>query len=213
MNRIISKLSRVLLCVALIALFAPMSARAEIASKSYVDSLAMPNGDDYLQKAGGTMTGEIAMGGNKIAGLGAPTDGDDATTKDYVDNLAAAGGGTIGGGSVPSWAALNGEDWADSGWGVKWVVDNGTYMVDGVGTCLSTDSRSGILPSTFGYGPNCWCRVEGINNTRVLGAWVFKHTESGGYEDCYATCASRCANCVRVGSSDGCSRAALFTAP
>ena len=40
-----------------------------------------------LPKAGGTMTGAIAMGGSKITGLGTPTAVDDAATKAYVDNV------------------------------------------------------------------------------------------------------------------------------
>lgn len=40
-----------------------------------------------LPKAGGTMSGAIAMGGSKITGLGTPTAGDDAATKSYVDNV------------------------------------------------------------------------------------------------------------------------------
>lgn len=38
-----------------------------------------------LSLAGGTMTGAIAMGSNKITGLGTPTTGTDAVTKAYVD--------------------------------------------------------------------------------------------------------------------------------
>ena len=38
-----------------------------------------------LATAGGTMSGAIAMGTNKITGLGTPTDGTDAATKTYVD--------------------------------------------------------------------------------------------------------------------------------
>jgi hypothetical protein len=38
-----------------------------------------------LALAGGTMSGAIAMGTNKITGLGTPTDGTDAATKNYVD--------------------------------------------------------------------------------------------------------------------------------
>jgi len=38
-----------------------------------------------LALAGGTMTGAIAMGTNKITGLGTPTDSADAATKSYVD--------------------------------------------------------------------------------------------------------------------------------
>ena len=41
--------------------------------------------DDKLPKAGGTMSGAIAMGTNKITGLGTPTDSTDAATKAYVD--------------------------------------------------------------------------------------------------------------------------------
>jgi hypothetical protein len=38
-----------------------------------------------LDKTGGTMTGAIAMSGNKITGLGTPTTGTDAATKAYID--------------------------------------------------------------------------------------------------------------------------------
>jgi hypothetical protein len=41
--------------------------------------------DGKLDESGGTMTGNIAMGTNKITGLGAPTDSTDAATKAYVD--------------------------------------------------------------------------------------------------------------------------------
>lgn len=44
--------------------------------------------DAKLAKAGGTMSGAIAMGTNKITGLGTPTDAADAATKAYVDSVA-----------------------------------------------------------------------------------------------------------------------------
>jgi hypothetical protein len=44
--------------------------------------------DAKLALAGGTMTGAIAMGTNKITGLGTPTDSTDAATKAYVDSAA-----------------------------------------------------------------------------------------------------------------------------
>jgi hypothetical protein len=40
------------------------------------------------QFAGVTLTGALAMGSNKITGLGTPTDATDATTKQYVDEVA-----------------------------------------------------------------------------------------------------------------------------
>ena len=46
-----------------------------------VDTLAL------LAKSGGTMTGEIDMGDNKITNLGSSTDHTDASTKKYVDDL------------------------------------------------------------------------------------------------------------------------------
>jgi hypothetical protein len=50
-----------------------------------------------LPLAGGTMTGAIAMGSNKITGLGTPTTTGDAATKDYADTKLPLAGGTMSG--------------------------------------------------------------------------------------------------------------------
>lgn len=57
------------------------------AVKTAVDNAAtaQSTADAALPKAGGTMSGAIAMGTNKITGLGTPTDAADAATKSYVD--------------------------------------------------------------------------------------------------------------------------------
>ena len=68
-----------------------------------LDELAAALGDDAnfattvtnslatkLPLAGGTMTGAIAMGTNKITGLGDPTNAQDAATKNYIDTVSIA---------------------------------------------------------------------------------------------------------------------------
>ena len=40
----------------------------------------------YVAKTGGSMSGALSMGNNKITGLATPTDDGDAVNKDYVDN-------------------------------------------------------------------------------------------------------------------------------
>ena len=59
------------------------SVRHRLIDKAYVDTIVA----DYLELAGGTMSGDIAMGGNSITGLADPTDDSDAATKGYVDTL------------------------------------------------------------------------------------------------------------------------------
>lgn len=43
----------------------------------------------YVNVSGDTMTGNLAMGGNLVTGLGAPVNSGDATNKGYVDSLVA----------------------------------------------------------------------------------------------------------------------------
>ena len=40
-----------------------------------------------LQRTGGSVTGNIGLGGNRVTGLGAPINVDDAASKGYVDTL------------------------------------------------------------------------------------------------------------------------------
>lgn len=73
-------------------------ADGDAARKRYVDTTVTAAAENAetnaknasLPKAGGTMTGDISMGGNAVKGLKAPSSGSDAATKDYVDGKRAA---------------------------------------------------------------------------------------------------------------------------
>ncbi len=54
--------------------------------------LELDLGGSLLALSGGTMSGVIAMGANKITGLGAPAAGTDGCTKSYADSIVGAGG-------------------------------------------------------------------------------------------------------------------------
>lgn len=79
-------------------------ADGDAARKRYVDteiSTAAGNAETNaknasLPKAGGTMTGDISMGGNTVKGLKPPSSGSDAATKDYVDGKRATYTATLG---------------------------------------------------------------------------------------------------------------------
>ena len=64
-------------------------------STDYATAAQGATADAALPKAGGTMTGEIAMGTSKITGLGDPTAAQDAATKAYVDAGGGGGGETL----------------------------------------------------------------------------------------------------------------------
>lgn len=149
------------------------------------------------------------MDGNRITGLGTPSANADATTKKYVDDLVVF---TSDNGQVPSWAALAAQSWDTPHHGSSWSVDNGNNKLQGVGACLSTSSKSGGVPAATSYGLYCWCRVESINDVRVLGAWVYTY-KFLNIAECYSRCATNCGYCVSLGTLELCTRAALFAAP
>jgi hypothetical protein len=63
-----------------------------------------------LSLSGGSMTGAIAMGGNKITGAGAPTTGSDLTNKTYVDGILGSATAAADSAADAQKLAINPED-------------------------------------------------------------------------------------------------------
>jgi hypothetical protein len=142
-----------------------------------LDELAAALGDDAnfastvttsiatkLPLAGGTMTGAIAMGTNKITGAGDPTAAQDVATKNYIDNVVLAPSNLTG--PITSVGAATSIA-SQTGTGTKFVVDTSPTLVTpvlGVATATSingttipasktlvaTDSTTYVVPSQTG---------------------------------------------------------------
>ena len=99
--------------------------------------------NDVLKKTGGEMSGCIAMGGNRVTGLGTPADGGDAATKGYVDSRRKA------------WTvALPEEDWTCDGPYVQSVYVDGITGTDSphYGVVLSGTTEEKLArKEAFGY--------------------------------------------------------------
>jgi hypothetical protein len=99
-----------------------------------------------LPLAGGTMTGAIAMGTNKITGAGDPTSAQDVATKNYVDTTVIAPTNLTGPitsvGNVTSVAS-------QTGTGSKFVMDNTPTLITPVlGVATATSINGTTIPSS-----------------------------------------------------------------
>jgi hypothetical protein len=99
-----------------------------------------------LPLAGGTMSGVIAMGTNKITGVGDPTNAQDVVTKYYLDNVVLAPSNLTGPitstGSATSIAS-------QTGTGTKFVVDNSPTLITPVlGVATATSINGTTIPSS-----------------------------------------------------------------
>ena len=99
-----------------------------------------------LPLAGGTMSGAIAMGTNKITGLGDPTSAQDAATKNYIDTAAIAPSNLTGPitsvGPATSVAS-------QTGTGSKFVMDTSPTLVTPVlGVATATSVNGTTIPSS-----------------------------------------------------------------
>ena len=175
-----------------------------------LDELAAALGDDAafsttvtnsiaakLPLAGGTMSGAIAMGTNKITGLGTPTVSTDAATKAYVDTMLPLAGGTMSGAIAMGTNKITGvgnptnaQDAA-----TKYYIDNVvlapsnlTGPITSVGSATSIASQTGT-GSTFvmNSSPTLVTPVLGvatatsINGTTIPSSKTLVATDSTAY--------------------------------
>jgi len=124
-----------------------------------LDELAAALGDDAnfastvttsiatkLPLAGGTMTGAIAMGTNKITGLGTPTVNTDAATKAYVDGVTIAPSNLTG--PITSVGAATTVA-AQTGTGSTFVMDTSPTLVTPVlGVATATSINGTTIPAS-----------------------------------------------------------------
>jgi hypothetical protein len=98
--------------------------------------------DTVVLKTGSTMSGNLAMGTNKVTGLGTPTTSTDAATKGYVDTVTVAPSNLTG--PITSVGAATSVA-SQTGTGSKFVMDNTPTLITpvlGVATATSINGTS-----------------------------------------------------------------------
>jgi hypothetical protein len=132
-----------------------------------------------LPLAGGTMTGAIAMGANKVTGLGTPTATTDAATKAYVDALDAlpsqathAGEYLTTNATTASWAALTTDLVGDTTPQLGGDLDTNSKNISFGDSSGSTDDRLTFGASDdlqiYHDGSNSYISDQGTNDLKVL---------------------------------------------
>ena len=104
--------------------------------------------DTVVLKTGSTMSGALAMGTNKITGLGTPTVSTDATTKGYVDSITTAPSNLTG---VITSVGPATSIAAQTGTGTTFVVNTSPTLVTpvlGVATATSINKVAVTAPAT-----------------------------------------------------------------
>ena len=101
---------------------------------------------NYVNVTGYTMSGNLAMGTNKITGLGTPTVSTDAATKDYVDTAAIAPSNLTG---VITSVGPATSIASQTGTGSTFVVNTSPTLVTPVlGVATATSINGTTIPST-----------------------------------------------------------------
>lgn len=111
-----------------------------------------------LPLAGGTMTGAIAMGTNKITGLGDPTSAQDAATKNYIDTAVIAPANLTGPiTSVGNATAIA----SQTGTGTKFVMDTSPTLVT---PTLDYPIFTGVISTNLELAANRGIYFEGATS-------------------------------------------------
>lgn len=126
----------------------------------------------YLELSGGTMTGEINMGSDKITNLLDPTNDQDAATKAYVDGL-VEGGLTFKDGFNANTGAIDGGGNLTSG-GTRVAVSVGDYYVVTTAGDFYGDSS---YPLTV--GDSVIAKEDAAAGASVIGDWVIIQGDEG----------------------------------
>ena len=132
-----------------------------------------------LPTAGGTMSGAIAMGTNKITGAGDPTDAQDVATKTYVDTADAlkmpTGGGTFTGAvTFAAGQAFDGRDVSVDGTKLDGIAAGAEVNVQSDWDAGSGDAQILNKPTLVALsGDNTWTGSQrGSVSTLTYGSTV-----------------------------------------
>ena len=105
----------------------------DVVTKAYFDAnVDLDGGGDYLPLAGGTMAGDIAMGGNRVTGLADPEADAQAATKRYADALMTLCVKRFGNNNVAT-----GAENEDNIFRIRGIKEQGNFF-----TCISINNES-----------------------------------------------------------------------
>ena len=105
--------------------------------------------DRFLDRTGGTMSGELDMGTNKIVNLGTPTANTDASTKAYVDSTIGLAGGYAAAAAASASAAAASETAAETAeTNAETAETNAAASASAAATSASNAATSAAAAST-----------------------------------------------------------------